>query len=471
MRLARNADTDLFAQAMVGQNASLDDFLRTGPSDPTHYLLVAPAASTLSNTIDARLDRLRQTDPDTADAWTGRLHFATNFSDAVPGAIMDQWPSPDNRLRIGGAVAGRGRGAERKTPTEAAAQEVAVSAAVVDVRRLDCRYTWCRWPGENDAFQLTALDLTAACAATRNITGKPSYVLVRASATCSPAEAVAAAMKAGAVAGVVVRQMEGTMVEAVHGAPGSSAAAVVTMVDAAGGDALEAALTTAGGSVNGSLATEALPGHFMALDRRGRLAEVGWEKYATLRMLVYEGEWLAYRAGLDALLSLPALVVPVATEASVGGGAIHAVAMPAISTIRAAKLDVFEVDFTLSCDGDMDRDCSVWDRVLTLFASCESQLRGVAAVDAAPMEVARWINPFQRWVVFLATPCLLLCDSLSLPVSLLSDYSVSACLLSLSLYLLLIIHPAPTPCHAPLVIQLIKYNTHHSSEPGASGGG
>jgi len=53
-----------------------------------------------------------------------------------------------------------------------------------------------------------------------------------------------------------------------------------------------------------------------------------------------------------------------------------------------------ELDFGLSCAGDMDRDCSVWDRIVSLTVDC----------GAGANEFGRWINAFQRRVGRWLTP-------------------------------------------------------------------
>lgn len=58
-----------------------------------------------------------------------------------------------------------------------------------------------------------------------------------------------------------------------------------------------------------------VPGFFAAVDRRGLLAEVGWEKDPTLMHLAWAAQWLDYAAELRTNLSQPALVVPVFEDA------------------------------------------------------------------------------------------------------------------------------------------------------------
>ena len=52
------------------------------------------------------------------------------------------------------------------------------------------------------------------------------------------------------------------------------------------------------------------PGAFAAVDARGRLQEVGWEKFATLEMLGWAAQYLDYLADVEARMRQPHLRVP-----------------------------------------------------------------------------------------------------------------------------------------------------------------
>jgi hypothetical protein len=52
-------------------------------------------------------------------------------------------------------------------------------------------------------------------------------------------------------------------------------------------------------------------GHFAAVDHRGRLAEVGWEKFPTLMHAAWAAQWLDYERRLAARLILPAVTLQV----------------------------------------------------------------------------------------------------------------------------------------------------------------
>ena len=54
-----------------------------------------------------------------------------------------------------------------------------------------------------------------------------------------------------------------------------------------------------------------MAGHFAAVDHRGHLAEVGWEKFPTLMHAAWAAQWLDYERRLAARLALPAVTLPV----------------------------------------------------------------------------------------------------------------------------------------------------------------
>ena len=65
--------------------------------------------------------------------------------------------------------------------------------------------------------------------------------------------------------------------------------------------------------------------------------------------------------------------------------------MPAQAQLQ--QFSYMELDFSLGCSGNMDRECSVWDRQVALYVDC-----GAAS---GKVEIGRWINSFQRigrWV-------------------------------------------------------------------------
>ena len=205
----------------------------------------------------------------------------------------------------------------------------------LNVSRLDCHYTFCPWPDQDARFTLTALPVPPATAARcdaplGNASGGFGFVQLPPESRCTPEQVAAAAIKAGAQ-GVVLAAAPGDAPRPI----GNSAAAdrefpeglsrAVAMVSAADGARVASALGN-GGPARARFYTEGARGQFAAVDAQGRVAEVGWAKYSTLLMPLWEAQWLAYQKELQARLAAPALVVPVFDGAL--PGTAHTVTMP-----------------------------------------------------------------------------------------------------------------------------------------------
>ena len=52
-----------------------------------------------------------------------------------------------------------------------------------------------------------------------------------------------------------------------------------------------------------------------------------------------------------------------------GPGLDADIALPSLDTLHAH--DTFELDFQLSCPGDRDKDCPIWDHTVQLFVCCK----------------------------------------------------------------------------------------------------
>ena len=116
-----------------------------------------------------------------------------------------------------------------------------------------------------------------------------------------------------------------------------------------------------------SFATNGGDGQFLAVDARGKLQEVGWEKYADARMLSWAAAYLDFEKTRDAKLAMPALIVPVFAQAPTAS--VVSVTLPRQDLL--SQFPTVELDFGLECpNGNMDRACSVWDRIVSVAASC-----------------------------------------------------------------------------------------------------
>ena len=271
-------------------------------------------------------------------------------------------------------------------------------ALVANASRLDGQYAWCAWPDEGAAVA-GAVDAGVACAAPDPALVGGRFAVVAlgpAPANCSAEDAARALARAGA-AGVVVAQRPGAalaVIGAAHAdddddAAGALGGVVVTMVDADAGAALAAALPGGGGgggNVTIALATRAAPGALVAIDAAGDLQEVGWEKYATARMLSWAAQFLAFRARLARRLAAPALVAPLFARADTSVAlSVARAPLPDWALVRAQFARV-ELDVKLACEGATDADCPTWDHC----AAPAAARRGARALgDGALRPAAR----------------------------------------------------------------------------------
>lgn len=357
-------DTDPFVAFMVNDEASIDGFLTAGPSGAT-VVLSSRSSSAAQAALESRITaRLQLQESSVQKAWADRLYFTNGPAPKAVSAellgVLDTWHSPRNII--------------------------SASAGAVNVSRLDCRYAWGPWPSQDEELRLSYAGDACSLSNSSNVTlaSKDVLLTVSQAQNCSIDAGIAAVIRAGA-GNIVLAQPEGSLLVPMGAAAPESQGpnAMVTSVSAEGGRLLKK-LIDVSVIINVTLPTQAGPGQLLAVDARGRLQEVGWEKYATLQMVTWEAAWLGYTARLHKRLSHPAFVLPVFDRAPVASSV--AVQMPPRTLLQSFAS--MQLDFSLSCAGNMDRDCQVWDRIVSVAADC-----GVGS-----FEVGRWINPFQRRV-------------------------------------------------------------------------
>ena len=103
-----------------------------------------------------------------------------------------------------------------------------------------------------------------------------------------------------------------------------------------------------------------------------------------MQMLSWEAQWLQYRAKLATQLSLPSYVRVLPVMSQTPARTVVNITMPPLAVL--GQFSEMQLDFGLSCAGNMNRDCSVWDRIATVTADCGD----------GNFELGRWINAFQR---------------------------------------------------------------------------
>ena len=136
-------DSDPFTSFMTTNNNSIDLFLKQVPflnsdspdaaPDNSHFLFsawssmdnVISLASAINNRLSAMSSRIQH-------AWSGRLLFTNGTVEQVLGLELQQtlmqWESPRNRI----------------------------VSTDLNISRLDCHYTSCRWPTQTSSFSLVA---------------------------------------------------------------------------------------------------------------------------------------------------------------------------------------------------------------------------------------------------------------------------------------------------------------------------
>ena len=73
-----------------------------------------------------------------------------------------------------------------------------------------------------------------------------------------------------------------------------------------------------------------------------------------------------------------------------GPGLDADIALPPLETLHAH--DTFELDFELSCPGDRDRDCPIWDHTVQLFVCCDDPSGHAAPCESC--DPTLWVDPY-----------------------------------------------------------------------------
>ena len=381
--------TDPFTSFMARDNASLDRFITTDESlDNSTFLFLERArgeAAALEARLAARMDALGLPDGARA-AWRRRLAFA-NFTtvDELGGALQAvtaQWLTPVNTL------------VARDTANE--------TNLVANTTRLDGLYGWCAWPGEEEVEPLVYGGDACGTIDADAVAGR--FALFTLDGGCAPDDAARASAEAG-VAGALIGAPPGASLTVVgNSALGADdgvdamTSVVVAMVPAVAA-AIAETLAGGGATVTATFSTEARRGAFLAVDTRGALQEVGWEKYATLGMLSWAAQWLAFDGRRAARAASPAIVAPLFERAVLASKATSLAAVPAWELVAASASRV-ELDLALSCEGSADADCATWDHCVTLTATCRGDDDESRTLGAEPggdaHELGRWVTPFRR---------------------------------------------------------------------------
>lgn len=381
--------TSAVNQAMYSANSSLDEFFVLAANTTSRFLFVShatPNAAAANDTAMLRSRLLARLDaagmsPAVTALWRSRLHFAAVSVGSQGGwvqAVLANWTRPSTVLDL-------------TAPS---------GAAAATVPRLDSFYAWLPWPQYTNATMVAAGDgcspITAA-----NVTKRVAFLtqtlLANGSQACSFTAMIANAQAAGAAA-VVIAAAPGRPVQTLNCVTAAQCAKGLSIPASMVPSSVTAFMTAHGGTVTASCVTEMVPGWLLAVDGQGRLAEVGWIKYWSMRVQAWESQWYDYLTGVHTQLqqssAAGALVVPVFNHTLMHGnaGAVATVALPP----AASQYDDLVLDMALGCAGPRDTDCSIWDHTIELKVNCSAGM--------APQELGRWITPFRRRVGRWLTP-------------------------------------------------------------------
>eukprot|EP00041_Stephanoeca_diplocostata_P019331 m.414820 g.414820 ORF g.414820 m.414820 type:complete len:630 (-) comp21275_c1_seq2:3608-5497(-) len=379
--------SDLFSRSLVEDPTSIGECLSHGPAD-AHYLFVLNDVNTslenggltVQSITEAFLHALSATPSSIRNTWKNRIHIGSTplQNDSSFAAVLNQFP----RARL------------------------TLSFGEHSVARLDCRYQWCPWPDEIQEIKIC--DAGIACADVDSSDAcfshdHSTFALVQlehAPSDCTVESAATIIQKAGAAGVIVAERTDASFVPAGRNSavPGVNIP-VSTILSTAGAALADAIKQLGAGDLNATLGYDTVsPGYFVGIDARGMVAEVGWQKFATLEMLAWEADWLHYAASVQRRTAAPALVVPLLDYAPLGGDYAADITMP--PTELLSMFSEVEIDFALQCRGTRDADCAVWDHCVSLVVTgCNASNGSAVALGepgGGPLELGRWVTPFRR---------------------------------------------------------------------------
>lgn len=277
------------------------------------------------------------------------------------------------------------------------------------------RWRWlcrCNWPGEvQSAVFVPAGDACASFTPPVNA----SFVIVTTSGCASLLAAAKAVSSLSTLQGVVLVMPPGAAWEEVGGADDNSDGVNYIVSSVTWEDGQRMLAEVQGGSVGVTYTWAAAGGFFAGIDSQQRVQELGWLKFSTLRFVTWAGQYMEWRDALEASLepspsspssspsssSPPPLLVSLYVNDSMP--AYTSAVLPTPKEAMLQGYDRVQLDFTLGCGGTLDEDCNVWDRTVSLLATCSGSDAGdVISGDTSSgggvqvVEVGRWITSFRR---------------------------------------------------------------------------
>jgi len=271
--------------------------------------------------------------------------------------------------------------------------------------RLDAHYECWSWPGEEENATLrwggSACDTISI----------PNADFVLMSADSCPYQVALENVAASGIArGVVLVAREGDRLEATSTLVECNDVFGVnpligTMVHYSAGERLrKRIIRSPTDEINITFTYSSWPGLFAAVDVDGNAFDIGWEKYPTLQMLSWAGDWQAHIAAVrETQHSVFAIgeTYTVFNNTLLASDSTVEIQLPSWKALRDEGTTGMYVAMRLKCvnssDGSGDELCGEWDRVLTVDMSCEGDyFSNTEEPGGSVNELQRWVTPFRR---------------------------------------------------------------------------
>merc|ERR1711871_1075397 len=392
--------SDPFSRSMLVADFSVREFVNTTDrlGDEPGTMVFTAADEVSQSYLKDALEKLSAVAKDLLpmqrfDRFQKRIHTISLSSETNQlSSVLAQWPTAINTMTV------------------------SIGPTTMSTQRLDCFYGWCPWPADPPQQVALTADVLDGCSNLTGLVSRTSWSLVTISgrSSCTYESAAAAAAAAGAPGVVLVTQPGSALVPAGVNNSIDAMGIPVTMISSTAAAAISNAAAGAGlQSVTALLGYE-IPqlGFYAAVDTDELLQSVGWQKQPYLSTLVWELQWLNYQADIRRRTSQPAFVVPL--SGSRGSSVpswmpwnatvdFPASLVAAVYGTESAPVSM-EIDMQLTCAGNHDKDCSVWDHCVVLTAHCQHHNSLNNEPGGGRFELGRWVTPFKRRVGRWLTP-------------------------------------------------------------------
>ncbi|OQV13123.1 hypothetical protein BV898_12663 [Hypsibius exemplaris] len=393
-----------FLEALWNTPQSFDGIIRGMPT--AHYVFLSTSLSAYTDAywmkkqIVSRMSQLRLPDQEVTEI-LGRMHFGTSpvfqLGNWIPD-LLKEWRCEDHNCGYYQAVfhlenSNVPIGLSLNTmdclmhDANCAARSNGKLQPVV-LKRQDARYDWL--PNMFVGFGAKSAQVVfAGPGCDRNPVVRNKIALLT-DGSCSYFKKVQSMQNSGSV-GVIVVANTG---EAIHDMNcQNTECSTVLNIPATMVPYDERIMTFArqGGLVNVKFQTTQSDNFYLAIDRKGRLQEMGWLLYPNFNFFTWQAEGMSFLADLEDQIAQPSdVVINVFNRTRMQGenGAFAGnVKLPWDGQrIAFSKLTL---DLQLQCPSTTDRTCAEWDHTVHLFVCCDdSALCG--------MELGRWISPYRR---------------------------------------------------------------------------